>query len=1537
MRIQRKLKRARRSSQTDFMPKVSQAAKQFQNGRLTTNLQPYHSLWLTRLCISVAALLLGITNYPGTIWAMPDGGQVTAGSGSISQTGNTMTINQTTPNLVINWNGFGINCGERVAFSQPTSAAVALNRVLGNNPTQIFGQLTANGKVFLTNPNGILFAPGSQINVGSLVASTLNIADQDFLTGKYTFANSNNCAAGAVVNQGQITAGGGYIALLAPEVRNEGIIVAKQGTVALGAGQKITLDTKGDGIISLAVDTGAVNAQVANKQYINAAGGMVIMTAKAAGELAGTVVNNGGLIEARSISEKNGIIRLEGGSTGRAANSGTLDASGKNAGETGGTVKILGETVTVADGAAIDVSGVSGGGTVLVGGNYQGQGTEQNATATTVAATATINADAITAGNGGKVVVWANDTTDYYGNISAKGGSVSGNGGSAEVSGKKTLLYKGRTDLRAPQGKTGTLLLDPGEYTISTDATSGNVYNADDLSNQLNSANMVLQTDGTGTGDIAVTAPVTWSSGNSLTLKANNDINVNATVKSTDTGDVVLRADSDADSSGTVTFGTNGKVVTNGAVSIYYNPGGTNTVPIDGIPTTVKDYSNSADYSAYVQNTSGNAGNVAAYMLVNNAKELQSMNLNLSGTYALGKDIDASSVSNFVPIGNEISKFQGILDGNGYRINNLTINRPITDYVGLFGSTMGAAIKDIQLLDVNITGQNFVGGLAGWNYTGSAISNSYSTGMVAAATGNGNAGGLVGCNDGSIVGSYSTSSVAGGFYVGGLVGYNRGPINASYSTGRVTGSDSDVGGLVGYNISSINDSYSTGKVTGATRIGGLIGYSAGSTVNNSYSTGTVGDDDGSSTYVGGLVGWNDNFNTIENCYSSGTVKGTMNVGGLVGNNDRDSTIETSYSAAAVTGKDYIGGLTGYNGSTINNSYSTGAVTGINDSLCVGGLVGENDGGIGNGSINNSYSTGRVTGGSGSTYVGGLVGYNYLGDISASFWDTDTSQQASSSGGTGKSTSDMQRLTTYTDWNSGTWAVIDGKTYPYLKAVSRVASGNVSGYTNNSGKTLQAVVGGTVFDSTATADDGAYYFVLPQNQTFLAFLTGSDTGAVVGAAGTTNMNDLNLEKDTLTVNANGTAMSNSILGMAKGTVAGVPYSYSGGDIILNNGVTFKTTSGTNYTLDGNITTSGSGSQIYQGPVTATKNLSLSSGGGIEMNGSVDVASDLTAIAQTGSIIVNRTVNAGTGNISLTAGADINLNSPVNTTGGVTLTGSGGANTFNIGNGIIANTGTLSINGLGGNDTLTLNDSSNNSNNYTYTITGTRVTREHNEILPVIIDYQNIENLSLKTGKNHNTVNTTLLTGIAQDLTGGNDSTNILNLNGQNAILSSTNSPLSATGYGPVTYSQFGTVNVTNYTTPATPPATDPATPPATDPATPPATDPATPPATDPATPPATDPATPPTADPTTPPITDPATPPATLQDGSGLRETIAVVKSLAIQDSGSTATEPATGISPESRQLVSIDPELLFDKGNNLRLISTPAGGQEIVEQTGITP
>ena len=473
--------------------------------------------------------------FPACALALPDGGQISAGSGNIGQNGSTLTVTQTSPKLAINWQGFNIGQSETVHFNQPGTGAIALNRVLGQAPSQILGNLRANGQVFVLNPNGVLFGHTAQVNVNGLVASSLSLNDADFLAGSYTFRNSG--AAGSVVNQGTLTAtNGGYLALLAPEARNEGVISATLGTALLAAGDTVTLHLNNGSLLSYTIDQGTLNALAENKHLIRADGGQVILSAQAADLLTRSVVNNTGIIEAHTIQNQGGVIKLLGDMQGGQANvSGTLDASGRNIGETGGTVKVLGDHVALFDSARIDVSGASGGGTALVGGNFQGKGPEPNASTTFVAQGAQLNADALTNGNGGKVILWADGTMRAFGSISARGGAQGGNGGFVEVSGKQSLGFSAAVDTSAPNGRTGSLLLDPLYAIISTnpDGTVGDTQtiNATSLVTNLNTTDITVQADTKVTVDTAVNASANANAHNLALDTPTIDLNAAITLK----------------------------------------------------------------------------------------------------------------------------------------------------------------------------------------------------------------------------------------------------------------------------------------------------------------------------------------------------------------------------------------------------------------------------------------------------------------------------------------------------------------------------------------------------------------------------------------------------------------------------------------------------------------------------------------------------------------------------------------------------------------------------------------------------------------------------------------------------------------------------------------------------------------------------------------------------------------------------------------------------------------------------------------------
>jgi filamentous hemagglutinin family protein len=769
-------------------------------------------------CRLVAVLILLLWSaHPG--FALPLGQQVVSGQADFSARGNSLAVTNS-PNAIIHWQGFSISAGEAVRFIQQSASSSVLNRVVGQDPSRIFGLLQSNGRVFLINPNGILFGPGAVIDVNGLFASTLDISNQDFLAARYRF--SAGAVAGPIENQGTITTPeGGKVYLIAPDIANSGIIHSPKGEVLLAAGRSVQLVDSLDPDIAVVVSAPQDRVEnigqiLSQSGRVGIYGGLIFQKGVVSADSA-AVGENGRIVlrasreialEAGSVTSANGpdggqiTVQSE---TGTARVAGTVAAAGSEG--QGGEIRILGKGVELTGEARVDASGGSGGGAVLIGGDYQGKNPDiQNAETTYVGQNVVIKADALDSGNGGKVVLWADDRTEFHGNISARGGPSGGDGGNVEVSGKRTLLYRGLTDLRAPKGKTGSLLLDPTNFWILP--LDGDITGAD-LGTQLDAANVTIQTEALGAqnGDINVDDTVTWTSANRLTLSAHDNIFVNNVLTNSGGGSLVLRADSDGSGGGTVYFNPSSMVNMTGggggSVSIYYNPA-------DYLAATY-----SADVSGF--NAKVTAGTRAYYMLVNDVFDLQAMNTNLAGRYALGTDIDASATTGwnaglgFDPIGNYVAgqEFTGVFDGLGHTITGLFINRGGESFVGLFGSAtdaVAATIANVGLVNVNITGGFQTGGLLG--RVSGTVSNCYVTGTV---TGTGNTvGGLAGLSAGSISNSYSTANVSGASFVGGLVGANYQPsasITNSYSTGSVTATGQK-GGLSGYN-------YSGGPITGS--------------------------------------------------------------------------------------------------------------------------------------------------------------------------------------------------------------------------------------------------------------------------------------------------------------------------------------------------------------------------------------------------------------------------------------------------------------------------------------------------------------------------------------------------------------------------------------------------------------------------------------------------------------------------------------------------------------------------------------------------
>src|SRR5882762_2774773 len=444
--------------------------------------QPRNGFRPKLLALSVAACF-GLSTTQSL--ANPTGGTVTSGSASFATSGNTLTVTNSA-NAIINWQSFSIGVNEITRFLQSSASSAVLNRVVGSNgvipQSVIDGVLSSNGRVFLINQSGILFGANARIDVAGLVASSLNLSDQDFLYGRMGFTETPG--AGGVSNAGIIdtTSGGagGRVFLVGPDVQNSGVIRSPQGEIVLAAGKSVELVSEGSPFVTVRIT--ADSEQALNVGSLISDSGRIGMF--------GALVRQGGVVEANSaVLGASGDIRLvatkdltldagsrttangaSGGNVllqaqgGTNLISGTVEAKGSSG--QGGTIQALGVRVGVIGAGVIDASGDAGGGTVLVGGDTHGANPDiQNAQQTLIGPDGIIRADAGTTGDGGRVIVWSDESTRFFGSISARGGAQGGNGGFVETSGKALQAF-GSVDTSAPNGNGGEWLLDPTDIYI---------------------------------------------------------------------------------------------------------------------------------------------------------------------------------------------------------------------------------------------------------------------------------------------------------------------------------------------------------------------------------------------------------------------------------------------------------------------------------------------------------------------------------------------------------------------------------------------------------------------------------------------------------------------------------------------------------------------------------------------------------------------------------------------------------------------------------------------------------------------------------------------------------------------------------------------------------------------------------------------------------------------------------------------------------------------------------------------------------------
>jgi filamentous hemagglutinin family protein len=960
--------------------------------------------------LRVMIALIMLSPVAGQAASLPQGGTVTVGQGTIVSNGsNQMIIKQTTDKLGINWQSFNVGADGHVVFDQPGKHSVALNRVIGSDGSAILGKIDANGQVFLINPNGVIFGKDAKVNVGGLIASTLEISDADFATGNYKLAAVDG-RAGEIVNNGSLQAAeGGYIALLGKSVKNNGVIRAQLGTAAMAAGEAMTLDFSGDGLINVQVTKSAVKALVDNQGLIQADGGSVLMTARATNALMDTVVNNDGVVQAQTIKSKSGKIFLDGGSangTGTVTVGGILDASAPASGD-GGVVETSGKNVVVKEAANITTYAIAGKTGVYLIDPIDFEVTDGTAPGTlssignktleAILATSNVELQALASGDQGDLVVngsvtWNSDNslTLTAGNqiIVNKEINVNGVNGriilndkitnvkQADGGGYQNFDYQAWVGLK--MGKEGKINLNGSNSSYNENGVEFTVIRGldglRDLQNTPESAMYVIA------NDIDAADTRTWNSGSGYQSNG-----------MTEFGGVLNGLGHSISN----LYGTDGYLVSG---SLFGNLVGATVQSLKLANVDIHGYSSLAyqSSSSYIRDV-GISGSIVADNYSQGGglfSELWygtlsgiTVNADVSAGLSAGgiANLIASSHLNDIDVsGNIVSGYNaGLISGyfQDSSIQDVTASGTITgtgsesSTGGLFGGMYDSSADRLQV-SANIISNSRSGGIAGEAY-GFKITDALFEGSIDTT------GGFVTKADHDDY--YETF---GNTFTGGIVGfgYDGGVIERAASLANIS-SWSEAGGIAGYlQNSSIKDSFSQGSVKSTlSSAGGLVGAFEGSSISNSYSTASV-----SGFVAGGLVGMSMS-SSITNAYASGHV------------DQLPSDFDTE-------GKVVTGGLVGWDYKVPDDAYG-----------------------------NTDYFLGLNYSNYNQSHFSAMLGSHGDSVITSSFWNKDTTGQLTSDGGVGKTDLEMKSAATFGGWSlsaSGsdntTWRVYEGHTGPLLR-------------------------------------------------------------------------------------------------------------------------------------------------------------------------------------------------------------------------------------------------------------------------------------------------------------------------------------------------------------------------------------------------------------------------------------------------------------------------------------------------------------------------
>jgi filamentous hemagglutinin family protein len=1205
--------------------------------------------------LKVIIALIMLSPAAGIGATLPQGGSVTIGQGTISSNGsNQMVIKQTSDKLGINWQSFDVGADGHVIFDQPGKNSVALNRVIGSDGSAILGKIDANGQVILINPNGVVFGKDAKVNVGGLMASTLDISDADFKNGDYKLAAVTG-KDGEVVNNGTLQAAeGGYIALLGKSVKNNGVIRAQLGSAAMAAGDAMTLDFSGDGLINVQVTKSAVKALVDNHGLIQADGGSVLMTARATNALMDTVVNNDGVIQAQTINSKSGKIFLDGGpidGSGVVMVDGTLDASAPVSGN-GGFIETSGKEVQIKEPTIVTTKSIKGEyGTWLIDPTdmYIVSGSNSNSSSQ---AYATTIQNALASGN---VTLTTSTTGTLKGDIYLNS--------NLKWSADTTLTLRAHNNIYFGSeystynidvlGTNGKLAL---EYGLNGLGNSGYYFSPTSLIN-LTGANSSFSVNGVGYTVIRTLAD--------------------------------LQAISAGDMSGKYALGGNlsASATSSWNSGLGWDPlGSSDSNAFTGL---FEGLGHSVTGLTIKRPTQDNVG------LFGYAKNATIRNIKVTGTVSgknnvgllVGSSVKSVVSGAFTPLANTAAI---TVSGTSKGSQNVG---------GVVGYAEDSVIQNATSAAV-LTGVDSTGGVVGYA-NGGTLSYIKNSGAI---TGQSNTGGLVGKSSlASTTYSSNSGAISGITNTGGIYGHVDGGAHSSnFSTGSVTGTGINTGGYAGEAVSaSISQGYTSGLVKGPSSVGGLVGsdnhgtYSQifsisnvtatgsggagfigsaiGSSINDAYSTGDVTSPSGSAGFITEADGV-----TVNNAYSTGKAangfikKAAAGAASTVTNSywdtDKSITLASDYGVGKTTAQ--MRSSSTYSGWNLNNTGASGATWRIYNGLTnplLTFMMGPASAATGGGSV--VYNGTDITG----TKPWQIsFSYSYTGTL---YWQADQTQTwliGSSSGPMRNAgTYDVTAYSTQFGYNVVQTGPITATITPLALTATvngtatKTYDGTVTGpamTASLSGKisadAVSASVAATYSDKNAgtgksvnyaitlTGADAGNYTLASSTASSTAgiitkkALTITATGANKTYDGTTTANvmfgDNRIAGDDISVTKTGAAFSNKNAGSGKSiTISGVTV---GGADAGNYSFTAPTTATATIWKALLSVTATTSSKVYDGTTAATTTLSDDRAAG-----------DVLTVSSSGTAFANK--NAGTGKT-------VNVS-------GITLSGADAAN-YTLGN-------------------------------------------------------------------------------------------------------------------------------------------------------------------------------------------------------------------------------------------------------------------------------